>query len=117
MSTLKLIIQTIKVNCREPINTSDTCIKVSQETNYPDGIFLNLFYRNLTEIFSDLSSYKNKANEEISTILSESKLPEYFTPFCKILELIKFKNLSRILNLNKLAKELQSEQVLHNLGK
>ena len=112
MRTEKILTRTIKVNCRYPISTSDIVLKITNDSNYSDGFYLNLFYNNLIELYKDSESYKSKGLENISKISNYSKIPNFFIDFCSYVQTLKLGSSSRILLLSKMAKEFQSEQVI-----
>jgi len=107
------LIKTIKANCRNPISPKTRCITCQSETNYSDGIYLNLFHENLYLMRSNTIEYKKVIKDETRDYRESVRSPDYvdetidfLNKNCGVI------NISRIKNLDILIKSVEINEVL-----
>ena len=107
------IIHIIKANLSNLDNCNQKYIEIYENLflNIPPGIYLNLFYK-------DIASLEFEADHYIDDLPKEKKIEmknsiQYFNlkNFVNYLTFLTLKSNSRILNINKLAKENQFSEV------
>ena len=104
-----LMINSIKVNCIEPITSKYICLTAFSENGVENGVYLNLFYNKISEIEYDSEKYIEEAKETIKDFLANFSVPLNHSDAINQIKTISEITVFRIININKFKNEFLSK--------